>query len=939
MTSRLSPRAFAIACLALLALPPSLTAEVRPAMWTQYRGDRQLTGRATGVGSFQTAVQPEWSVRISGREGYVEIDPGLPANELALPDPNSTGSGYLNPANQIMWQVGPPALDLYGTGANVQIAEGPTFKVAKILPDVQGLQRFEMQTYYTHENSARGTLYSYQNGSAQQVWQTPPVDNAWGPVAIVTDVNLDGQPDIAMSSHYRLIFIDGATGQFLHPIDGSLADPGNSRYHNARNYGWFGSANIDDDPYPEFCVISDFASHIEVLDWDGSQFHQLWRKEIENVIVRNKKVVRPGPAAFLDLDADGDVEVFLNLYDHTGDKQWHFVAYDAWTGNVQYDFPQRYLEGVGDLNGDGLYELFVSDSAGLATPTYAPVRILNLNPAAPASPTQLFHDPYAKWHARDVDQMPLTANTMAADGRRTVVLRDANDDGDLDFFLSRPDPVTGVETAFAYDLNGGSPSLIWSIQGAPGMQLNTIAAANVDADGRTESLLHLTGRAGPGQLLATLQGGAALHMWAYSTTNTGTPVVADLENDGIVEVIVQTGNEEILCLEAPRYVTPGAAPRERWRVRGRGMTNSAPLYHGVSAADVDGDGDLEVLLSQEADNGQASLVAVDPDGSILWRCVFPDFDGSPPIWNFGGLTFWTAGHFRTLGHMDVYVSLRRSTMHSDVGFLVDGLNGQILWERDGIWPANSNNEEDGRGHGGVAVACGNLAGDGGLDKLVVEFPDRYYVVDGISGDPDLVVRTDGTTSIFGGYWVAYAKPIIADLFGNAVPEIVWGACAYLTAVMTPQGVPFWNSPYIVAGSPPVPLQAIADVDGNGSPELVGVYGSSVSVQNPANGDTLYTRSVTTPTRDLVSGDLDNDGRDEVLITTNSAIRCFELVGTEFRQTWVLSAGGAATDPAIADVDADGLLEIVVATSSGQLLMFDSPDPAFETGLAHWPDYH
>ena len=144
---------------------------------------------------------------------------------------------------------------------------------------------------------------------------------------------------------------------------------------------------------------------------------------------------------------------------------------------------------------------------------------------------------------------------------------------------------------------------------------------------------------------------------------------------------------------------------------------------------MNGDGRREVLAAREAASGNASLVALAADGSIRWQTEFVGFDGSMPIWNFSGLSYWSVGYFRSNENMDVFATLRRGKLGSEVGFLLDGRSGKIVWESRGfILPENGS----GRSLGGHPSAAGDVDGDG-LEEIVVMWPDRLHIVDGGHG--------------------------------------------------------------------------------------------------------------------------------------------------------------------------------------------------------------
>ena len=244
------------------------------------------------------------------------------------------------------------------------------FKVAQILPGEAGLQRFEMGNSFSDGGAEpkRGQLLAYDNGEPRVVWETVFFTNTWDPNVLVVDVDVDGQPDIVVATHYRILVFDGATGETKMQL----------QYHGYRNYGWFGAANIDDDPYPEFGIVADFSMHAEVIDNDGTELTLRWLRDIQPDPAQSTKVVRPKPQALVDVDGDGRFELVYSIYNDQGDGHWHIVGVDALSGETSFDFPQHHLHGMADVDSDGRLELFVSATTGEALPTYAPLAVWSL---------------------------------------------------------------------------------------------------------------------------------------------------------------------------------------------------------------------------------------------------------------------------------------------------------------------------------------------------------------------------------------------------------------------------------------------------------------------------------------------------------------------------------------------------------------------------------
>ena len=864
--------------------------------WLQLRGDRHMSGRASGVGQMRhDPPQERWRYDIAAWEGYVEVAQHEGDASVSLPFAAPVDPGYIGTHGRD-WGIGPQIFDL--GGVEVAMPLDNVFKVAQILPGEAGLQRFEMGNSFSDGGAEpkQGQLLAYDSGEPRVVWETEFFTNTWDPNVLVVDVDVDGQLDIVVATHYRILVFDGATGATKMQL----------QYHGYRNYGWFGAANIDDDPYPEFGVVADFSMHAEVIDNDGTKLTLRWLRDIQPDPSQSTKVVRPKPQALVDVDGDGRFELVYSIYNDQGDGQWHIVGVDALSGETSFDFPQHHLHGMADVDGDGRLELFVSATSGEALPTYAPLAVWSLE--AGAATVRWTHE-RGRFSTVLLNQLPLTVSTGAADGLRTVSTGDVDGDGRRDFFALAPDGASEVLVALGSD-GGGRIGPQWSVRGPAGMALETAAVAD---DGVT-ALLYLKGSGLPGQALMLEGASGELHQWSRQAfTPAGTPVVADLEGDGRVEVVVQTATREVLCLQAPGE--GGGEPRLRWQVPGYGQTNNAPYHWGLVAADVDGDGRREVLAAREAASGNASLVALAADGSIRWQTEFVGFDGSMPIWNFSGLSYWSAGHFRSNEYMDVFASLRRGKLGSEVGFLLDGRSGEIVWESKGfILPENGS----GRSLGGHPSAAGDVDGDG-LEEIVVMWPDRLHIVDGVTGTAQVVRQAygDGLNPLFeSDSFVGYAFPAVVDLFGDGRPELLWGHCGYLNAVLDGDGQRIWQTPYR-NNTEVQSLMGVGDSNGDGSVELLASTADGVRLFQAADGAVLleFDDGVRAHT-DVVSGDVDGDGRDEFLFGSGTKLICVEQEEGILRRAWTLEVEGRSSDIALADVDGDGFLDAVVTTTDG-----------------------
>ena len=954
---------------------PTTTQVPSPSMeWYKYRQDNQMTGYSRGVASMNNAPRLDWSYDIASWQGYFLIKDNPGYNDYkTLPFHNPIDVSYYT-NNKSKWGLGPPLYDLYGNGKLVAVADDPAVKVADFIKDRTGLEKVVMDNYYQMGDKACARLYAYDSGCEQLVWTSAAFPACYGPMVCGADVNNDGQLDVVISMHYRLVVLNGATGAVM----------SNYTYMNNRNYGFLGAANIDNDPYPEFCIISDFDQHIEVIDNNGSSLSLKWFIQVEESIFRNTRITQPGPDSFTDLDGDGQIEVVCNLFNYHNDQHWNILVFNALNGTVKYELNNCYLNGLADIDSGGHVELFVTVTTGMEVPTYGELSIRRLVPAIGAQVLWTYQN--ARFHTREIDSLPLNVNTMAANGRFSIVHGQSNPALPEVFLVSEPGRVNGEICKCFRFTDSNQVQNFLTINGPDYSTLDVLAVSSIDPElYGAGMLLTVTTPGMPGEVLTIVNGTAELKQWNRKTpVYAGPPVAADLGGDGTVEIITSTSDQTIICFD----VNQDRNFQIRWRMKGQGMTASAPYSQdGVLIADLDQNCRKEIIFAREDSTGKASIVAVRPDGSIMWQHVFPGFDGSPPVWNLGGITYWLAGNFTSRNHQDLYVSIRRSKMHSDVGFLLDGRDGRVIWQRDGVLLPGGNPVLDIRGHGGDRVAAADMDNDG-LDELVCAYPDRVYIIDGTTGEPSIIKST--AWSLFPGVWVAYAAPVLVNLKGKSSLEIFYGRSGYLTALLDSQANLIWQRDFNADGNNGCDyLQGIGDCDNDGYPEIGGIYRNPSSGQyefriykgntgeffikstseiymekikekypnkspiekllndleriylkidesDEVSGDPVKSSAIKLkeknlddnggvyslaglgmPCTDVVSADLDGDHCAEFIFGIGNSIQCVSSQGLK----WRINTGGTPGELALADVDRDGRLEILVCTSDGYLKVY------------------
>src|SRR5204862_8154724 len=118
---------------------------------------------------------------------------------------------------------------------------------------------------------------------------------------------------------------------------------------------------------------------------------------------------------------DARPEMVLNLFNDTGDGQWHVIVLNAATGDTLFDFPRQYLQGVADTDGDGKAELFMVGTDGGLVPAFGTIQLLQLSGA---KPVVKWSQPNSSWACADLPKMDTTKSTSGSQGMRRILLTD-----------------------------------------------------------------------------------------------------------------------------------------------------------------------------------------------------------------------------------------------------------------------------------------------------------------------------------------------------------------------------------------------------------------------------------------------------------------------------------------------------------------------------------
>ena len=330
-----------------------------------------------------------------------------------------------------------------------------------------------------------------------------------------------------------------------------------------------------------------------------------------------------------------------------------------------------------------------------------------------------------------------------------------------------------------------------------------------------------------GQSLTVVSGDDGRTLWqsAPSTvTGLGSPALADIDGDGLLEIVISNGpRTRLLAFEHDGTL--------KWSVA-NAPTHSDTTRDGITIADLNQDGVPEIITGRRVYSNT---------GTLLWQGTGDS----------GGLVSY--------GTLPIAVDLDGDGSKEVLaGRTAYRANGTILW-----------NQTSAAGDGFNAV--GNFDTDE-FPEVVLVAIGRVYLLEHTGAIKWGPVTLSGANSRGGA-------PTVGDFDGDGQPEIGIAGASFYTVLETDGSLKWRKS--IQDASSAFTGSSLFDFDGDGRIEVVYADEQNLFIWDGATGNELFrvaNRSGTTLEYPVVA-DVDGDGRAELIVAANDGnlpgVRVFE----------------------------------------------------------------
>jgi len=456
------------------------------------------------------------------------------------------------------------------------------------------------------------------------------------------------------------------------------------------------------------------------------------------------------------------------------------------------------------------------------------------------------------------------------------------------------------------------------------------------------------------------------------------PTLADIDNDGDLDLFVGHRYENGVCF----FRNDGSASAPVWQLVTLNFFPLSVSYTKLAFCDIDGDGDLDGFMGEWSghihffrNTGTTSAPSWQTyDVAFADICtknghsspVFCDVDADGDYDMFLGTDYEAVMFYRNTGSASAWsFTLEDSSFavgeqnrrtvpcfydidnDGDQDFFI-GSDNNIWFYRNsgsaaaGVWTLESEN------YGGLpmfniycAPAFGDLDGDGDGDLIVGEneYAIRFYRNSGTPGTASWTEVSERYITLDVGY---PCYPAFCDLDGDGDQDMLLGRYYYGVYLCENTGSPqaaAWRIDYTNYYIEDANTPAFCDIDGDGDKDLflgrtdgsISFYENTGSVAGAIwSGSIGNYNNITTPDGHAHPAfcDIDDDGDYDLYVGTGEGeLWFYENTGTAQAAVWadpdtsicnLDPAFMSRIEPAFADIDQDGDLDLFYGSTDGQI---------------------